>query len=48
MDVQRLGHIEKVKQKFTAIFKIIDMELISFYLDLKVEKNCKKKMLKLS
>lgn len=47
MGVKRLGHIKRVKKKCVAVFEMIDMGPISFYLSLKVEKNHQKKMLKL-
>lgn len=40
--VKRLRHINKVKQKLVAMFKIVDMGSISFHLGFKVEKNLKK------
>lgn len=48
MDVKGLDHIEKIKRKLAATFKMVDMGPISFYLGLKVEKNYQKKTLKLS
>lgn len=47
MGIKIFGHIEKVKQKLVATFKMVDIGSISFYLNLKIEKNCQKKTLKL-
>ncbi len=46
--MKRSGHIEKVKYELTTAFEMVDMGLISFYLGLKVERNCQNKILKLS
>lgn len=43
MGVKDLDHVEKTKKKHTAMFEIVDMGLINFYLGLKVEKNRLKK-----
>lgn len=48
MGVEVSGYIEKVKQELATAFEMIDIGPISFYLDLKVEKDCEKKILKLS
>lgn len=48
MEVKKSGHIEKVKQELVAAFEIVDIGLISFYLNLKMEKNCQNKILQLS
>lgn len=40
--------IEHVKVKLASTFSMADMELISFYLGLKVEQNQEKKTIKLS
>lgn len=48
MEVKRSGHIEKVKKKLAATFKIVDMGSINFYLGLKVERDYQKKTLKFS
>lgn len=42
------GHIKRVKPELIIAFEIVDMDLISFYLRLKVKRNRVKKMLKLS
>lgn len=39
---------KKVKREFINAFLIVDIRLISFYPDLKVEQNCKQKTIKLS
>ncbi len=46
--VKGSGHIERVKHELVAVFEMIDMGPISFYLGLKVERNCQNKTLKLS
>lgn len=46
--VKRSGNFEKVKQKLTTVFEIVDIDPISFYLRLKVERNRVKRILKLS
>lgn len=42
------GYIKRVKPELIIAFEIVDMDLISFYLRLKVKRNRVKKMLKLS
>lgn len=42
------GFIEKVKAELTSAFQMIDMGPISFYLDLKVDRNREEKTIKLS
>lgn len=46
--VQRSGIIKQVKKKLTTAFDIIDIGPISFYLSLKIERDCIKKIFKLS
>lgn len=48
MRVKKSGHIKKIKRKLVATFEMVDIGLISFYLGLKIEKDCQKKMLKIS
>lgn len=43
IDIKYLDHIERVKQELVAILEIVDMRLMSFYLDLKVERDFQKK-----
>lgn len=40
MGVKRSGHIERVRHELAAAFEMIDMGPISFYLGLKVERDC--------
>lgn len=47
MRVIKLGYIEKFKAKLVIILEKIDMSLISFYLGLKLKRNCQKQFLKL-
>lgn len=42
------GFIEKVKAELTSAFQMVDMGPISFYLDLKVDRNREEKTIKLS
>lgn len=46
--VKKLSYIEKVKYKQVIAFEIVNIGPISFYLDLKVKKDCQNKTLKLS
>lgn len=39
MKTKRIDHIERVKAKLAAAFEIVDMDPISFYLGLKVERD---------
>lgn len=39
MGVKKLGHVERVKLKLVIAFEIVDIDLISFYLGLKVKRN---------
>lgn len=48
MRAKRSGITKRVKRELTAAFSIVDMEPISFYLDLKVERDCEQKLIKLS
>ena len=48
MGVKGSEVIEQVKRELAAAFDMIDMGPISFYFGLKVEKDCIKKILKLS
>lgn len=48
MGVKRLGVIKQVKKQLAAAFDMIDMDSISFYLSLKVERDHIKKILKFS
>lgn len=49
MGLKDIKVITRVKIKLSTTFKIIDdIELISFYLGLKININCKKKTIKLS
>lgn len=45
---KRTESIERVKRKLAVVFEIVDIEPISFCLDLKVEQNWEKKTIKLS
>lgn len=40
--------IKKAKLELINIFKIVDIGLIYFYLDFKVDKNCENKIIKFS
>lgn len=40
--------IEKSKRELVTVFEMVDLDLISFYLGLKVEQNPEKKIIKLS
>lgn len=46
--LKNLGIIIKVKIKRITVFKKEDIRLINFYLNLKVNRNCQKKIIKLS
>lgn len=48
MGIKKSNYIEKVKFELTADFEIVDISLISFYLELKVERDRARRMLKLS
>ncbi len=48
MGVKRLCHIKKVKPELAAVFEMVDMGPIRFYLGLKDEKDRQKKTLKIS
>lgn len=39
MGIKEIGYIKKIKAKLAAVFKIVDMSPISFYLGLKVERD---------
>lgn len=39
MEVERSSHIKIVKKELAAAFEIVDIEPISFYFSLKVEKD---------
>lgn len=39
MRVKKLCYIEKIKFELIVTFEIVDIELISFYLKLKIERN---------
>lgn len=39
MRTKRIGYIKRVKTKLAAVFKMVDMDSINFYLGLKVEKD---------
>lgn len=43
IEIKKLGHIKRVKKKLIAVFEIVDIGPIGFYLGLKVEKDCQKK-----
>lgn len=45
--VKRFGHIKQFKLKLVIAFEMIIIGLIGFYLELKIEKNLAKRMLKL-
>lgn len=45
--MKKLGYIENFKNKLAVVFEMVDIRSISFYLGLKVEKDCQKKTLKL-
>lgn len=47
MGVKDFRMIRQIKQKLVAVFKIVDIGLISFYFGLKVNQNYEKKTLKL-
>lgn len=47
MRVKGLSYIKSVKERLVTIFEILDIGPISFYLGLKVKKDCQKKTLKL-
>lgn len=47
MGIKESNHIKKIKQKLVTTFKIVDIEPISFYVGLKIERNQAKKILKL-
>lgn len=38
MNIKKLDQMKNVKKKLAAIFEIVDMSSISFYLGLKIEK----------
>lgn len=40
--------IEKIKRELTVAFEMVDMGSIGFYLNLKVEQNREKRIIKLS
>lgn len=40
--------IAKIKTKLTAAFEMVDIRLICFYLGLKINKDCQKRIIKLS
>lgn len=48
IEVKKSNHIKRVKRKFADTFEMVDMRPISFYLSLKIERDCQKKTLKLS
>ena len=48
MDIKRSSCIEKFKIKLVITFEIVDIDLIDFYLRLKIERYQAKKTLKLS
>lgn len=48
MDPKSIGIIIKIKIKLIVAFEMMDMRLISSYLDFIVDKICKKKKIKLS
>lgn len=48
MVLKETGFIEKVKEKLTTIFQIVNIRLISFYLGLRVNRNREKKIIELS
>lgn len=48
MDSKESGGIQKIKEELTAIFLMVDMDPINFYLGLKVKlKHCQKIIIKL-
>lgn len=47
MEAKAFRIISSVKQEMMTVFKITDMEPISFYLSFKISRNCKKKIIKL-
>lgn len=47
IEVKKSGMTTRIKQKLTSVFLIVDIGSISFYLGLKMERNCKQKTLKL-
>lgn len=47
MVAKNFGIIDQIQVTLTTIFKIVDMELISFYLSLKVNQNHRRKIIKL-
>lgn len=48
MGAKESGTIERIKRKLTAVSSMVDMRSISFYLGLKVERDHKRKFIKLS
>ena len=48
MGLRDIGVITKVKIELMAMFEIVNIGLISFYLSLKVDRNHEKKTIKLS
>lgn len=46
--IKNIKVISGIKIKLISTFKIVNIRLISFYLGLKINKNCKKKIIKLS
>lgn len=47
MELKNMRVIVKVKIELATAFDIVDIRSISFYLGLKVEKNCQKRITKL-
>lgn len=45
--VKKWCYIKRIKYKLIAAFEIIDIELVNFYLDLKVKRDCQNNTLKL-
>lgn len=45
---KKSGMIDCIKSKLTSVFSMVDINLVSFYLDLKVEYNQKNRKIKLS
>lgn len=39
ISTKNLGHIKKIKAKLAIVFKMININLITFYLGLKVKKD---------
>lgn len=37
--IKKKGHIERIKAKMAVVFEIVDINFISFYLGLKVERD---------